>query len=262
MGSRANYVIADERGWELYFDNGGAVPLLETFAEGPAEMIEYVREERRVEHWLDDVWCEGAALIDIVNHLLLLFTWHHDGVDDRARRLAAIRSAWPGWQIRWAYGGLEDVVAYLGIDRATVRAEERPQPVLRPGPIELLENSNTLVTIRQPDGALHGHRLHHLQCEPLWAGPGLLDSLAVLIPVSGWERLTKDDDGPELGLHFDLTTREFGFWTAATFNGTVDEIAARWPDWRVEFWEDRHEEQTLRCGAGFRMFPFEAASST
>ncbi|WP_330271075.1 hypothetical protein OG205_28430 [Lentzea sp. NBC_00516] len=262
MGSRANYVIVDERGWELYFDNGGAVPLLGTFADGPAEVIEFVRETNPAEHWLDDVWCEGAALIDSVDHVLLLFTWHHDGVDDRARRLAAIRSAWPGWRIRWAYGGLEDVVAYLGIDRATVRAAERRHPVLQLQPGDFPIIPNCLVTIRQADGSVHGHMLDHLHGEPLWAGPGLLDSVAVLTPTQGWERQPDEDLGPELGLHFDLANREFGFWTAATFNGTVDEIAARWPGWRVEFWEDRHEEQTLRCGTGFRMFPFEAVSST
>ncbi|MFD4641960.1 hypothetical protein ACFWN2_31970 [Lentzea sp. NPDC058436] len=257
MGSRANYAIVDERGWELYFSNGGAEPLLGTFAGGPARVIEEVRDEQPVEEWLDDVWCEGAALIDSVNHVLLLFTWHHDGVDDRARRLAAIRSSWPGWRIRWAYGGIEDLVAYLGLDRALVRAGDRPEPVLREVG-EPPEITNTLVTVRQEDGSVLGHRLCHLRCEPLWAGHGLLDSLATWTPVRAWDRLTADDLGPELGLHVDVANRELGFWTAANFTGTVEEIAARWPGWRVEFWEDRHEEQALRCGNEFRTFPFSS----
>ncbi|GHH63057.1 hypothetical protein [Lentzea cavernae] len=258
MGSRADYVIVDERGWELHFSNGGAELLLSTLADGPADMIEVVRGEQRAEHWLDEVWCEGAALMDTVNHVLLLFTWHHDGVDDRARRLAAIRAAWTGWEVRWAYGGIGDVVAHLGLDRALVRAGDRPHPVLREGDGDPPEITNTLVTIRQADGSVLGHRLCHLHCEPLWAGPGLLDSLATWTPVRAWDRLSPDDPGPELGLHLEVANREFGFWTAASFTGTVEEITARWPGWKVEFWEDRHQEQALRCGADFRTYPFSS----
>lgn len=72
--------------------------------------MSFVRRQQQVEHWLDDAWCEGAAVIDPVDHVLLLFTWHHDGVADRARHLARIRSAWQGWQVRWAYGGVEDLL--------------------------------------------------------------------------------------------------------------------------------------------------------
>ncbi|MET9228179.1 hypothetical protein [Lentzea sp. NPDC003310] len=87
--------------------------------------------------------------------------------------------------------------------------------------------------------------------------PALLDALAGRTPVTGWERLSEWDVGPELGLHLDVARREFGFWTAAVFYGTVDEIAACWPGRQVEFWEDRHEEHALRWGSAFRMHRFE-----
>ncbi|USX49347.1 hypothetical protein [Lentzea sp. HUAS12] len=230
--------------------------LLGTFAAGPAYAIEYVRDERPAEAWLDDVWCEGAALIDTVSHVLVLFTWHHDGVGDRARRSTAIKTAWPGWEVRWAYGGIEDVVAYLGLDRASVRVAHRREFVPLPGSIEYPEDDNCVVTVRHAGGVVYGYRLQHVHCEPRWAGPGLLDGLAALTPVRSWEPQSKHDCGPELGLHFDLASLELGFWTVENFTGTVEEIAARWPGWRVVFWEDRHEEQTLRCGDDFRTFPF------
>ncbi|MCC8245418.1 hypothetical protein [Saccharothrix luteola] len=135
MGSRANYVIAGDDGFELFYSRGGAVTMLADLARGPAG-IEQIRGLDPAEHWLDDVWCEGAALVDTANEVLLHFTWHHDGVADRARRLAEIRHAWSGWDVRWAYGGIEDAVAYLGIDRLSVRTERgRPgRRTCRTGP--------------------------------------------------------------------------------------------------------------------------------
>ncbi|GLY52627.1 hypothetical protein [Lentzea sp. NBRC 102530] len=256
MGSRANYVVVDETGWELYYSHGGAVPLLDVFAEGPEAVLEVVRADEPVEQFLNDVWCEGAALIDTVDRVLMLFTWHHEGVDDRARRLAAIRTAWPGWQLRWAYGGIGDVVAHLGLDRSSVRAADHDDVELVPGSAFYPQDDNCLVTVRHADGSVLGYRLQEAHCAPVWAGAGLPASLAAFPSVRHWERLPEDADGPELGLHLDLGSRTLGFWTAGNFTGTVAEIAERWPGWTVEFWEDRHEEQALRCGE-FRTFPFE-----
>lgn len=195
-------------------------------------------------------------MVDAVKHVLMLFTRHHDGVDDRARRLAAIRTAWPGWRVRWAYGGVEDLVAHLGFERASVRAASRAQPVPRFDDTDALDLANTLVTIRLADGSVRGHRLHSLRCEPLWAGPALLDSLTERTAVPAWELLSEYDVGPDLGLHFDVASRELGYWTVMSLYGTVEEIADRWPGWEVGFWEDRHEEQALRCGSEFRTYPF------
>lgn len=256
MGSRANYAIVGDH-LELFYGHTGAITLLKDLANGPAKAIEFVRDERPVDHWLDDIWCEGAVVIDQPNRVLLLFTWHHDGVADRAARLVEIRAAWRGWEVSWAYGGIEDVVAHLGIDRLSVRTE-RTTPVLRPGPLEYPDSTNCLVTVRETDGTLRGYRLSTSFGEPLWAGPAMVETVTTTMPaVAGWEPLSEYDVvGPVLGLHIDLGRRELGFWTAEILKGTAEDIAACWPGWRVEFWEDRHEEHVRRCGDGFAMFPF------
>lgn len=257
MGDRANYAIAGDDGWELFYSHFGAVSLLTDLAAGPERAIAFVREQRPVEHWLDDIWCEGAAAIDPANQVVLLFTWHHDGVTDRKRRLAEIRAAWPGWQIRWAYGGVEDVVAHLGIDRLSVRTERKPIDKLTPVFEEYPQDGLFVLTIRHEDGMLRGYSLFHEFGEPIWAGPALIDMAAGLTPVPGRGVMSEDDTGPDFGSHLDVARREAGFWTAGSFRGSLDDVVRCWPGWRVEFWEDRHEEQTRRCGAGFAMFPFE-----
>lgn len=256
MGDRANYAILGEGSYQLFYSRFGAVTLLQDLAGGPAAVFDFVRNQEPAEHWLDDIWCEGAALIDTVNKILLYFSWHHDGVADRARRLADIENAWPGWTARWAFGGVEDVVAHLGIDRQLVRTQRESIESVS-GPVEEYPQDATCVlTIRGIDGELRGYSVYHEFCEPLWVGPKLLDLVASLAPVPGRGVLSHDDTGPDLGVHLDVAKREVGFWTAATFMGTLDDLAARWPGWRLEFWADRHAEQTQRCGPDFQMFPF------
>lgn len=254
MGQRANYAIVGEAG--LYYSNAAAVSLLRDFAAGPGEAMAFVRAQRPVEHWLDDVWCEGAAVIDPVHQVLLLFTWHHNGTADRARRLAGVRAAWPGWEVRWAYAGIEDVVAYLGLDRLSVRTEIDQVTALHLPPPEYAEDATCVLTIRHEDGTLRGYSVYHEFCEPVRAGSGLLDMAAPLTPVRGRGVLSGSDVGPTCGVHLDVARREVGFWTTETFKGSLDDIAACWPGWRFEFWEDRHAEHTKRCGDDFEMFPF------
>ncbi|XVS65198.1 hypothetical protein ACQPYE_03795 [Actinosynnema sp. CA-299493] len=255
MGSRANYVIVGNGGVELFYSHAGATTLLDDLARGP-EVVGRFRAERAVREWLDDVWCEGAALVDLANEVLLHFTWHHDGVADRARKLAAIEDAWVGWDVRWAYGGIEDVVAHLGLDRLTVRTGRAEVEALN-GPHEDFPHETTCVlTVRDADGVLRGYAVHHEFCEPLWAGPRLLHLVEPLTPVAGRGVLSPDDQGPDLGVHVDVARREVGCWTATTVKGSVEELAAAWPGWRFEFWEDRHEEQARRCAGEFEVFPF------
>jgi hypothetical protein len=207
MGSRADYVIVGDDGFELFYSHGGAVTMPADLARGTA-WIEQVRRLRPVGDWLDDVWCEGAAVIDPATRTLLHFTWHHDGTADRARSLAEIRRAWSGWDVRWAYGGIEDVVAYVGVDRRTVRTEREEVESLHGPHEDFPQDASCVVTVRGMDGVLRGYAVHHAFCELLWAG------------------------------------------------GTIADVAEWWPGWRFEFWEDRHEEQALRCAGEFEAFPF------
>ncbi|MFJ6669739.1 hypothetical protein ACIQMJ_01370 [Actinosynnema sp. NPDC091369] len=255
MGSRANHVIVGNDGVEVFYSHGGAVGLLDELARGP-DVVERFRAGQVVDEWLDDVWCEGAALVDLVDRVLLHFTWHHDGVADRARKLAAIRDAWPGWDVRWAYGGLEDVVAYLGVDRLTVRTEREEVETLNGPHEDFPQDAGCVITVRDADGVLRGYSVHHQFGEPLWAGPRLLHLVEPLTPVSGRGPLSSDDPGPDLGVHVDVARREVGCWTGGTVKGSVEEVAEAWPGWRFEFWEDRHEEQARRCAGEFEVFPF------
>lgn len=80
-----------------------------------------------------------------------------------------------------------------------------------------------MVTVRDAGGELRGYWFHHLFGEALWAGPVLVDLVAPVTPVT--DRSVLSNDLVDLGVHVDVARREVGFWTAATFKGTVDELA-------------------------------------
>lgn len=102
MGDRANYVIVENGSWHLHYSHWGAVGLDLDLLPGPAAATRFVRAQRTVTRWLDDVWCEGAALIDHDRRLLLWFSTHLDDYAYRAAALAVLARTWPGRRLEWA----------------------------------------------------------------------------------------------------------------------------------------------------------------
>jgi hypothetical protein len=111
---------------------------------------------------LDDVWCEGAALMDIDNKVLLLFGGEDIKFDPPLRRvyLQLLRSAWSGWGIRWAFEGVVDIADYLGLDRLTVRSNREARFDFPPAPAG--EWTESIASVRWEDG---GMGLYAMGCE-------------------------------------------------------------------------------------------------
>ena len=76
MGQRANLVIYKNRDWSLYYDHWCANRLDIELFWGPESATEFVKQRSPLDDrddWLDEVWCEGGALIDHDSQLLLWF---------------------------------------------------------------------------------------------------------------------------------------------------------------------------------------------
>lgn len=187
--------------------------------------------------WLDDVWCEGAALVDHDQRRLCFFTSHHEGHDERAAILAVLARTWPGWQIDWAYDGLADLVTHVGQDPAIVRSEGS----LEEKPVAAEDDQvGCLVTVT--DGG-DPPRAYALDCdaeEVIDLGP------AVLGRLPGDALRTHCAVIPESGVHLAPTTRSAGVWTIRSLCGALDRLERLWPGWHWEMWEDRRDEQRTR----------------
>ncbi|MFW6722979.1 hypothetical protein ACHZ98_22990 [Streptomyces sp. MAR4 CNY-716] len=80
MGDRADYVLVRGGDRRLHYSRWGATGVDVQLLPGAGSATRFIAAQREMarDAWLDEVWCEGAALVDHDAHELLLFTWHPD----------------------------------------------------------------------------------------------------------------------------------------------------------------------------------------
>lgn len=261
MGQRTNYVLVEGGGWRLHYSHWGANRLDVDLLDGPASTTRFIRAQHEVERddWLDDVWCEGAALVDHDARQLLLFTIHLDGFAHRTALLAVLARTWPGWEIRWAYDGLEDIAAHVGVDRAVVRtAGDGPGGGSAAGPRDMgplapaePDEHDFAVSLSVVDE--QGARGYALWVESvldlLHRGPGLVRE------VPREARLREFGAVPQCGVHVDRVRRTVAARTGENLEGQAGARALPgWDGWRWTFWQDEYAAQE-RASAGAVVFP-------
>ncbi|MFB7470286.1 hypothetical protein [Kitasatospora sp. NPDC056184] len=254
MADRANFVVVRESGaYELSLSRFGAVGIDLDLLAGPTATLAMVRRLGVDDWWLDDVLCQGAALIDLGRRVLLLFAREgpSTGLRHRAATLELLRRAWAGWEVRWAYDGNADLRTYLGLDPEPVRDREvgtLAGEALAPEDEDLAhpEPLVSVVTVGS-DGC---HVVANTGDHPVQEGPALLDRLAGA-PEHGVCRVAA-----EAGVHVDPLRRRVGWWTLGASPEAYD-MPKRWPGWTVEFWQDRWEEHVRVAAGRFRPPPVD-----
>jgi hypothetical protein len=266
MGMRAAYVVVRDGRWSLHSSHWGAARVATDLAYGPAAAIRCLTANPAVEeahrtapdHWLDDVWCEGGALVDADRKVLLWFGHRDDGWAEYAAHRAVLARTWPGWEIRWACDGLGDFTAYLGLGRGFLRGpgtgdREEGAPAWWVAGAD--DETETLITVRREDGAVRAWACVPSVDSELAGGPGLLGLLPDGTPPPV---LTVMPGG---GLHFDLRTRTLGVWTTGTVPGVHDwplpaggDDHPGWEGWTLDFWGEDHRPHAA-LAAGTLAFP-------
>ncbi|MFG1809967.1 hypothetical protein [Streptomyces sp. NPDC049040] len=255
MGLRANYVVVQGGTWTLHTSHWGGHRVATDLAHGPASALRCFRANPEIGAdlrttpggWLDDVWCEGAALVDTDRRVVLWFSGEADHWAQQAARRAVLERAWAGWEVRWAFDGIGDLHAYLGLGRGFVRGpgfrETRPPYWWGQG-----GEVGTVLTVCGPDGAVRVWGSGYEVDEELSGGPGLLDLLPYGTPPPELAAM------PNGGLHFDPATRTLGVWTVRTAPGIRDWPLPGWEGWRLDFWGADHLRHVALAGGGLR-FP-------
>ncbi|MGW4808877.1 hypothetical protein [Kitasatospora sp. NPDC004272] len=254
MGDRANYVLLDGAGavHGPYVDKYGAVGLDLALLAGPARTAERIRElgpggcgsggsgsdgsegsDGSGPYWLDDVFCQGAVLVDQPRRVLLFFAWEGPSTDPRLRAatFGLLQEAWPGWELRWCHDGNADLRRYLGLDPEAVRDRDAG-----PVPLALLtewqevaaeEPAVVVVTV----GCHRCHLLADIGTHPVAEGPALLQRLDKATDFSHCEAAA------DAGLHLDPERRTLGWWTLTNLP-EPEAVPTRWPGWTVQRWDD------------------------
>ncbi|MCV7378742.1 hypothetical protein BST11_00485 [Mycobacterium alsense] len=62
------------------------------------------------------------------------------------------------------------------------------------------------------------------------------------------------------GVHIDLRRKTVGAWQTADTTGVFRALPGLWSGWQLDCWEDRFEEQALRCQGALRLPELDLAA--
>jgi hypothetical protein len=240
MAARANYVTVRDGKARISHNNLGAYEILEISVLGPdvtARFLDAWQDLDPSDEWNEERQAEGGLLVDFDRRVLIMFSIYREPAL-RAAYLDAVTRTWPGWQARWAYDGIADLVAYVGDDVQEIRGEPPEAEALYWREREETAQLCYVVTV----GGVGAYGLAGNACDPWRAGPGLLEQL------SDADRIDTTSTAPLAGMHLDPVTRTAGVWTTVRpLHGIAGNWARLWPGWTLEFWDDRSVEQLNRC---------------
>jgi hypothetical protein len=239
MGHRANFVVVQGGRASLYYSRWAAITLSQSILFGPESTLRYIETLQPTDALLDEVWCEGAAVMDRDAKRLLFFVRdprYHPGL--RRYFLPLLKYNWPGWDVRWADQGIVDVALYLGTDPATVRCEEADESrFAKPELVSAPEFVESLLTVGCL-GTASNYGFEECLTNLLALGPKLIDS------IHGRDHapLTEDEDLSG-GAFLDPDRREMWvWWSGPRDDRHVGRISRSWPGWTVR----RHKEGLRR----------------
>lgn len=247
MGHRANLILARQDSYDLYYSHWAAATLPTELFWGPTYALEYIRSQREVDHsgWLDNVWAEGGALLDVDRKTLLLYGGHDLPYDIPLRRLylKLMQYNWQGWRVRWAYEGICDLAGYVGYPKRDVIALVGDDELdITLDPPKKKECLQVIGSIRDEDGRVLLYPLDNNVEDYVIQGPQLLDWVD---KTKGYEKIDPQEwtsDFPEGGFHIDRAKRRVDFWAAEDMAGVTERASSMWVGWEVRFLNDQYEK--------------------
>jgi len=275
MGSRANFIILDDSGLELYYDHWGAQGLaLDLLFDGPGETLRRVRSMTRCDpgnpdHWLDDRWAEGGLVMDLRAKTLRWFDF-----ESVSPRLAChlLEITWPGWTPAWCPEGMHGFLPLPGLTRAMLEdgCRLRPErfkklssldPVRTIGgtvPGDRFNLDRSLVSIRFDDGTIRsvvfGEEIQVVTqfraewvvdyvrrlSEPATAGEPPMPQSGYLVTRAAWA---------SQGMVIDLPGHDVTWWShGGAFGHMPSNAASNWPAFTVMTCGDNHEWHQRQVG--------------
>lgn len=230
MGHRANYILKSAHDFELYYSHWGANVVPSDFFWGPQAATEFIRSQQPTTEWLDDVWCEGGASLDLHARRLVLFGGEDAQYDPFLRAVIAafFEHTWAGWHVAWAHRGILDLAREAGIEEAVVTARtdksQSKEPAPKPRPVQ--KNKPWSESVVEVDGKLYS--LENTIDEVMCGGPDFLAALPHKPPG-----VFLDSCPPTGGAVFHSGERILRFWHTRLFDQPEKALGEFWPGWQL-----------------------------
>jgi hypothetical protein len=242
VGQRANLILVEGHKYQLFYSHWCANTLPSDLFWGAQHAASFIRIQRAVDHsgWLDDVWAEGGALLDLDRKHFLLYGGEDVLYDVPLRRiyLELLAQVWKGWTVDWAYEGNADLADYVGYPRDQVLSKDEQEATDGTlAPPEQMDWTDSVVSVRFGDGTVRLYPLAGDVAFYLRSGSKLVENVR---PVDGMPRLFLHEwttEFPGGGFHLDLSAQRLEFWVArdaadlgnccAHLDGMGDSVAPR-----------------------------------
>jgi hypothetical protein len=242
MGQRANLVLVDESGYQLYYNHWCANRLDSDLFWGPELAIEYIKQQQPTQQWVSEIWAEGGVVLDIQKRVLLWYGGEdvQDQIPLRRLYLKLMQQVWKGWKIRWAHDGILDMVDYVGVPRSVVEhptRKDKPKRDFNPSWLSLpsLENQpyiGDIISIRLLDDSIHLVETTYNSDLLLGYGELLINVLQNQPGIPEWQHPAKHF--PIGGFHVDFVENKLSIWHAHSPD-IVDCIKSHWPGWQIKW---------------------------
>lgn len=253
MGERANLIIVKDGRWQLYYDHWCGDRLDSELFWGPRLARDFIEQRQPVnsDDWLDEIWCAGAAIVDLDRRDLVFFGGDAILFDVPLRRakLALMGETWPGWDIHWAHEGIVAIGARLGQPADMFLSDRTPDVEERFRVHTDDPDSNCTLLTTKITGDTVARRVGGDQ-ESLELGP---DHLDVLNEIEGERALDWSGRMPTGGVHLDFDDKAISVWWADGAAAVEARVAAAWPGWSVTWLQSRFERQLELAGLDIRL---------
>ncbi len=199
--------------------------------------------------WLDDVWCDGALVIDLDRRELLWFEVELDWLPRVSTYL--LESTWAGWTSVWAPSGLRGICCRIG------RRQPPTEDLLDPdAAIDLIDPTATYAEGTVASITLTDGRTFAWECQagiddlvdlPVEQVLDFVMSEIAAGRIESSERLRWNESQPRLGrervsgFHLDLSSHELHWWSLLTYALHGDRLSTTWPGWRSVCHGDDYE---------------------
>jgi hypothetical protein len=209
----------------------------------------FARRQRPVEPvgLLDEIWMEGAFVIDCDKRRLTLF-----GGEDlryeiilRRRYIELLQQTWAGWEVAWAYEGVIDIAKAAGFPQEVVLCDAA-KPSSEFVHVDDGKFVNTVVTVRDKTGKMFVAQLRNLGENIVASGTDVLNEV---VARGSDVDVVVLNDVPRVGIHVDEAKRSVEFWSARDFPDAAARAEGAWSGWQAVFHQDRFEPQ-IETAAG------------
>lgn len=257
MGHRAQLVLVENNDYHLFDCHWCARNIPTNIFWGVQYAVPYIHNQKPINNhnWMDHVWAEGGVLVDLDLQHLLIFGSELLELDIPLQRIyiELLQQSWTGWDVQWAYDGIADLGAYVGLPRRQFLSNSTSDmppwaefPLVREGDHRQINIIGSFIFGDQASEVpAHILPLDELRASDLLCyGPGIVE-LAKQAPGRDIVSLQDADEFPLAGFHIDVPAKRVEFWSADD-PGALDILPPLWPGWELIWLKDNFETHLSR----------------